>query len=134
MARGLSVVAIIALGLILAPIAILPTALPDADAPPAVERILPDAKRYLTGQLDVPVAYLRLSDVELRDADDLVILMFELRPFPYIASEGAFLVSRCTPVGRLDPQQMGGGRGVVDFATDTELAHLRSDAQPPCGS
>jgi hypothetical protein len=134
MVRVLSVAAIVVLAVIFAPIAILPTALPDADAPPAVESILPDAKRYLAQQLDLPLAHVRLSDVELRARDDLVILMFELRPFPYIASEGAYVASRCTPLERLHPQQMGGGRGVADFATDTELAHLRSDAQPPCGS
>lgn len=96
--------------------------------------MLPDAKRYLTGHLDLSLTYVRLSGVELRDHDDLVILMFELRPLPYIASEGAYLFSRCTPLERLDPHQMGGGTGVSQFATDIELAHVRSDAQPPCGS
>ena len=132
--RALAVVAIVVLALIFAPIVILPLAFPDAEAPPAVERMLPDAKQYLAGQLDLPLVYVRLSGIELRDRDDLVILMFELRPLPYIASEGAYLVSRCTPLERLEPHQMGGGRGVSQFSTDTELAHLRSDAQPPCGS
>ena len=31
-----------------------------------------------------------------------VILRFELRPFPYLSSEGAYLVSRCTAIeGRI---------------------------------
>ncbi len=105
---------------------------PDAAAAPAVQRLLPEAKSYLAGQLDAWPAHLRYTGAELRERDHLVILMFELRQFPFLGADRAYLVSRCTPVDRLNPNGMGGGRGVTDYATDPELVHLRSDAQPPC--
>lgn len=112
---------------------ILVTALaPDADAPPAVERILPRAKRYLVGQLDAYTSVVRYVGWEHRETDDLVILMFELRPFPFITVDRAYLGSRCTPIEDLDPEGMGGGRGIDDFRTDSELEYFRSDAQPDC--
>ena len=49
-----------------------------------------------------------------------------------IAADRAYLVSRCTPIEDLDPERMGGARGVQDFRTDAELEYLRSDAQPAC--
>lgn len=107
---------------------------PDHDAPPDVARILPEVKRYLRGQLDEFTAVVRYTGWEHRRRDDLVILMFELRSFPYVSVDRAYLVSRCTPIEELDPVGMGGGRGVGDFRTDSELAYLRSDAQPACGS
>lgn len=107
-------------------------AVPDLEAPPEVERILPQAERYLAGQLDEFTAVVRYIGWEHRDRDDLVILMFELRPFPYVAADRAYLVSRCTPIEDLDPERMGGARGVQDFRTDAELEYLRSDAQPAC--
>ena len=108
------------------------TVAPDVDAPPDVGRILPAAKRSLAGQLDAFTSVVRYVGWEHRERDDLVILMFELRPFPFITVDRAYLVSRCTPVEELDPDGMGGGRGVHDFRTDPELEFLRSDAQPPC--
>lgn len=105
----------------------------DQDAPPEVERILPEAKRYLTGQLDAFTSVVRYVGWEYRERDHLVILMFELRPFPFITVDRAYLGSRCTSIEELDPVGMSGGRGVEDFATDPEIAHLRSDNQPPCG-
>lgn len=123
----------LAIGVLLWRVAILPAITADAPAPASVERLLPDAKGYLAGQLDLVGAHVRFIGAELRERDDLVILKFELRPFPYLSAEGAYLVSRCTPVGQLDPFGMGGGRGVADFATDPELEHARSGAQPPCG-
>jgi hypothetical protein len=118
--------------LVFAPLAILPLIAPDAAASPAVQRLLPEAKQHLAVQLGLWGAYVRYSGVELRERDDLVILQFELRPSPFVHSEGAYLVSRCTPLDELDPNDMGGGRGVTDFTTDSELAYLRSDAQPAC--
>lgn len=105
---------------------------PDREAPPQVERILPDAKRYLVGQLDAFTSVVRYVGWEHREEDDLVILMFELRPFPFLTLDRAYLGSRCTPIEQLDPNGMGGGRGVDDFRTDPELQHLRSGAQPAC--
>ena len=108
------------------------TLAPDHDAPPEVGRILPEAKRYLAGQLDAFTSVVRYVGWEYRERDHLVILMFELRPFPYIAVDRAYLDSRCTPIEELDPVGMGGGRGVKDFATDPEISYLRSDSQPSC--
>lgn len=54
---------------------------------------------------------------------------FEL---PYLASDLGYLASRCTPLEEIDPRGMSGGRSVVDFETDPELAYLQSEAQAPC--
>lgn len=129
MALALSFVAAL---LALMPSVILPVLAPDQSPPPAVARLLPEAKARLTTELDLVAPHVRFLGVETRADDDLVIIQFELRPFPYIAAEGAYLVSRCTPIDQLDPQDMGGGRGVRDFNTDRELEHARSEAQPPC--
>jgi hypothetical protein len=132
MRRLLLATALVVLLLVAVPMAAFQIRLPDASAPEPVDRILVDAKRYLAGQLDLPVAHIRYVGLETRDVDDLVVLEFELRSFPWVAAEGAYLVSRCTPLEELDVFGMGGGRGVEDFDTDPELRHLRSDAQPPC--
>jgi hypothetical protein len=105
---------------------------PDHDAPPAVERVLPAAKRYLVQQLDAFRSVVRYVGWEHRDRDELVILMFELRSFPFVTVDRAYLGSRCTPIEDLDPIGMSGGRGVEDFRTDPEIAYLRSNAQPSC--
>lgn len=105
---------------------------PDAEAVPAARRLLPDAKGVLSRQLDLPPSVIRFTGIEMRDDDQLVIMRFELRAFPFIFSEGAYLGSRCTPLDELDPASMGGGRGIVDFETDPELEYLRSGAQPAC--
>ena len=123
---------VLALAPVVMPIAVLPAVAPDAPAPAAIERLLPDAKRYLSGQLDLVATHVRYAGAELRERDDLVVLQFELWSFPYLASEGAYLVSRCTPIEELDPFAMGGGRGGDDFRTDPELTHSRSNAQPAC--
>jgi hypothetical protein len=104
----------------------------DAAVQPAVQRLLPEAKEYLAGQLDAVLAHLRYTGAELRDTDHLVILQFELRQYPFLTADRAYLFSRCTPLEELDPKGMGGGRGVTDFATDPELVFLRSDEQSPC--
>ena len=105
---------------------------PDAEAPPEVDRVLPRAKQYLVGQLDAFNSVVRYVGWEHRETDDLVILMFELRPFPFITVDRAYLGSRCTPIEDLEPEGMGGGRGIEDFRIDAELEYLRSDAQPTC--
>ena len=121
---------VVALAVLSFRVTVLPAIAPDEAAPEAVERLLRDAKNYLAQQLDLVAAHLRFIGMEHRDRDDLVILKFDLRPFPFLATEGAYLVSRCTPLEDLDPLAMGGGRGVKDFATDTELAHARTNAEP----
>ena len=114
---------------LLVPTVILPVTAPDADAPAAVQQLLPDAKQALASGLDLPLAYVRYLGLETRDDDQLVILHLELRPWPYLASDMGFLASRCTPLEEIDPRGMSGGRGVVDFETDPELVHVRSEAQ-----
>jgi hypothetical protein len=116
---------------VLAPMAV-SVMVPDREAPAAVERLLPEAKRWLSSQLDLGVSAIRYVGVETRDSDDLVILMFELRPFPYITVDGAYLASRCVPLEDLDLMGMSGGRGVTDFASDPEIEYLRSGAQSAC--
>jgi len=116
------------------PFGILPVLAPDEPAPAAVSRLLSEAKRSLAAGLDLPLAYVRYIGLETREIGDLVILRFELRPFPYLSSEGAYLASRCASIEHLDPRAMSGGRGVSDFETDPELEYLRSDAQTPCPS
>jgi hypothetical protein len=119
------------------PFGILPVLAPDETAPTAISRLLPEAKRSLAAGLDLPLAplaYVRYVGLETRERDDLVILRFELRSFPYLSSEGAYLVSRCTAIENLDPTEMDGGGGVSDFETDPELEYARSDAQTPCSS
>lgn len=132
MRRLLLATALVVLVLVALPMAAFQVLLPDAPAPEPVSRILADAKRYMAGQLDLPMAHIRYIGLETRDVDDLVLLKFELRSFPWVASDGAYLFSRCTPLEELDVFGMGGGRGVEDFDTDPELLYLRSGAQPPC--
>ena len=117
---------------LLVPTVVLMVATPDAEAPAAVRQLLPEAKRALASGFELPLAYVRFLGLETRDADQLVILHFELRPWPYLASELGYLASRCTPLEEIDPRGMSGGRGVVDFETDAELAYFRSGSQPPC--
>ncbi len=105
---------------------------PDADASEAVRRVLPDAKRVLIRNFELPASSVRYVGIETRNRDNLIVLQFEIRTFPFITVDRAFLGSRCTPIADLDPMAMSGGRGVTDFATDAELEHLRSDLQPGC--
>jgi hypothetical protein len=129
LATGLALLIVI---VVLLPTVILPAMAPDASASRDIARILPDAKRTLSSNLKTPLAYLRYIGMEARGSDRLIILKFEIRPWPYLVADGTYLASRCTPVPELDPADMSTGIGVRDFAADTELAYLRSDAQPPC--
>lgn len=103
-----------------------------AAGPARLSRPIGDFGSVLAGQLDQPP----LTDVRFVGSetgrDGLVILFFELRPYPFVASRLAFLASRCVPPDRLEPWGMSGGFIDGDPATDPELAYLRSDAQPPC--
>lgn len=105
---------------------------PDAPAPDELARPVADFGAVLARQLDQsPLTHARFTGAEIGD-DGLVILFFELRPYPYLRGRLAYLVSRCVPLDALDPSGMGGGLLDGDPATDAELAYLRSDAQPPC--
>jgi hypothetical protein len=128
---GVAAVALL-VALVLAGPAVIAVLAPDRAAPAPVDRLLPDARRALSGQLDLPASAIRYVGIETRARDNLIVLQFEIRSFPFLAVERAYLFSRCTPLDDLDPAGMGGGRGVTDFASDPELVHLRSGAQPPC--
>ena len=75
------------------------------------------------------MGYYRLVATETRASDNLVVLHFEYRTYPFITASSAYLASRCIPLSRIDPKQMSGGRGP---GTESELNYLRSAAQPPC--
>ena len=76
-----------------------------------------------------PVGYYRLVATETRASDNLVVLHFEYRTYPFITASSAYLASRCSPLSQIDPKQMSGGRGPD---TESELKYLRSATQPPC--
>jgi hypothetical protein len=122
-----------AVALLLLPFALQGVLLRDEQAPPELSRLLPSAKRALLAGLDHPPVHVRYLGLERRRHDELLIIRFELRPYPFVSAEGAYLASRCRPLETFDADafySMGGG--ITDFATDPELAYLRSDAQPPC--
>ena len=106
--------------------------LPDAAAPTEITAVLPVAREQLYIQLQSPrwpVGYYRLVATETRASDNLVILHFEYRTYPFIIASSAFLASRCSPLSQIDPRGMSGGRGPD---TESELKYLRSATQPPC--
>ena len=119
--------------LMAAPFAV-PFGLPDVPAPPDLTRPIGEFGSVLARELDQPP----LTDARFVGAetgpDGLVVLLFELRPYPYLGGRLAYLAGRCVPPEELDPSGMGGGFIDGDPATDTELAYLRSDAQPACPS
>ena len=106
--------------------------LPDAAAPTEITAVLPVAREQLYIQLKSPrwpVGYYRLVATETRASDSLVVLHFEYRTYPFVAVSSAYLAFRCSPLSRIDPKQMSGGRGPD---TESELNYLRSATQPPC--
>ena len=66
---------------------------------------------------------------ETRASDNLVVLHFEYRTYPFITASSAYLASRCEPLNQIDPKAISAGRG---SDTESELKYLRSEAQPPC--
>ena len=129
--------ALVALLLAVALVALTPSflvrvLLHDAVARPEVAKMLPAAKVQLENQLRFarwPVGYTRLLATETRASDNLVILHFEYRTYPFIAASSAYLASGCKPLAQIDPREMSGGWG-PDSAS--ELEYLRSKAQPAC--
>ena len=110
-------------------------AFPEAPPPAGLRVPVTEFGNVLAAQLERPPGTdARFIGHEGRDRDLLVILLFELRAYPYLMQpELAYLVSRCTPLGDLDPWGMGGG--VIpggDWRTDPELQYLASGTQPPC--
>lgn len=128
--RRLVLILVIIAAVLLVP-AVIRTSAPDAEPPAEIAGRLDEFRDVLSRQLELPPSVVRFIGAE-RAANDFIMLRFELRPFPFLVSEGAYLVSRCAPLRGLDPWSMGGGRGVADFGTDAELVHLRAQAGDPC--
>lgn len=127
----------VAVGLVLVTPVAGRVAFPDAPPPTGLRVPVSEFGRVLTAQLERPPGTdARFVGSEERGRDRLVILLFELRAYPYVGSpELSYLVSRCTPLGELDPWGMGGGAiPGGDWRDDPELQYLASDAQPPCAS
>lgn len=125
--------AALAIGLaVLAPCATVLATPPDEPAPPEIVPKLAAAKHSLVHNLDRGWTRARYIGLETRAADQLVVLRFEIYGWPNLAPMRAYLVSRCRPLAEIDPMSMGGGVVEGDFATDPELAYLRSSAQNPC--
>jgi hypothetical protein len=126
---------LIVLGLVIAAIApfgFVRLAFLDAPAPDRLSYPIGEFDRVVASQLKRRLSQARFTAIE-RGSDELVVLYFELRVYPFVGSpELAYLSSRCTPLEAIDPWGMGGGIVQGDPATDEELAYLRSDAQPPC--
>ncbi len=109
----------------------------DATPPAELSAPLDSANRILAGQFDlIPlVQRVRYVDMEYRTTDDLVVLYFEIRAYPYLWSREAFLVSRCMPLADFTADSfagMGGGYVQSSRASDPELVHLRGPAQGTC--
>ena len=106
--------------------------LPDAAAPSEITAVLPVARERLYIQLKSPrwpLGYYHLVATETSASDNLVVLHFEFRTYPFITASSAYLASRCRPLNQIDPKAMSGGRGPD---TESELRYLRSATQPSC--
>src|SRR5437764_1153671 len=103
----------------------------DAAAPPEIAKVLPAAKEQLhkTRGFQWPAGYYRYLATETRTSDNLVVLHFEYRAYPFITASRAYLASRCKPLEQIDPREMGFGWGPD---SESELTYLRSRAQDPC--
>ena len=99
--------------------------LPDAAAPSEITAVLPVAREELYIQFKSPrwpVGYYRLVATETRASDNLVVLHFEYRTYPFITASSAYLASRCSSLSQVDPKAMSGGRGPD---TESELKYLQ---------
>lgn len=105
--------------------------LQDASAPAGIANVLPAAKEQLNSRHGFrwPVGYYRLMATETRTSDNLLVLHFEYRVYPFITASSAYLASRCKPIGQINPADMSAGWGPE---SESELRYLRSGAQPPC--
>ena len=125
--------ALLALALLaLMPVVLVSAQFHDAAASAEIARILPIAKHQLVsnhGPIRWPLTHYRYLATETRASDNLVVLYFEYRTYPFLTTSSAHLVSRCTPLDRIDPRNMSGGWGPESTG---ELDYLRSGAQPVC--
>jgi len=117
--------------LLLTPSFLVLVVLPDAAAPTEVTRVLPAAKEQLNGTRGFrwPAGYYRFLSAERRTSDNLLVLHFEYRTYPFTTPTPAYLASRCTPMEQIDPQEMGFGWGPD---SESELQYLRSATQDSC--
>src|SRR5436309_13820281 len=105
---------------------------PDAATPREITAVLPVAREQLYIQFKSPrwpVGYYRLVATETRASDNLVVLHFEYRTYPFITSSSPYLASRCSPLSQIDPKGMSGSRAPD---TQTELMYVRAAGQPAC--
>lgn len=126
---------VVAVGAIVVPPTVVRTVYPEAAPPAGLSVSMSEFGRVLVRQLERPPGTdARFVGFESRERDRLVILLFELRAYPYVlVPEVAFLASRCMDRAQLDPGGMSGGIVVDgDPATDPELEFLRSTTQPGC--
>ena len=100
-------------------------------SPTDVARVLPAAKEQLnaTRGFRWPAGYYRFLSAESRTSDNLVVLHFEYRTYPFTTPTPAYLASRCTPMEQIDPKEMGFGWG---SDSESELQYLRSATQDSC--
>lgn len=131
-ARTVLAVVFIAAALVLAPCTTVLAIPPDLAVPVELQSKLPEAKRALVHGLDRGWTRARFIGIEMRAADDLVVLQFEIYGWPNLVPMRAYLSSRCRALAEIDPRMMSGGIVEGDFATDPELTHIRSAAQPAC--
>jgi hypothetical protein len=129
-ASAVTVLAALILG---APIAFARLTLPDAAPPTGLSRPIRVFSDAIWHQFNrSPLTYARFVEVET-GPDGLIVLYFEVRSYPYLAPDAeVYLVSRCAPIGALEPIGMGGGSVEESRSSDAELAYLRSEAQPSC--
>jgi hypothetical protein len=135
MQRRVAVVALILVGLA-APSLVSRVVNRDVEPPEGLGRPIADFGTALANQLDQPTGtHVRFLGHIFGAGDQLLILTFELRPWPHVAPPTvAYLASRCVPLAALDPYRMGGGVIVGgDVSSDPEVNHLRDpERQPPC--
>lgn len=131
-ARTLLAAVSIAAALALTPCATVLAVAPDLAVPVELQSKLPEAKHALVHGLDRGWTRARFIGIEMRDADDLVVLQFEIYGWPNLVPIRAYLASRCRALAEIDPRMMSGGIVEGDFATDPELTYVRSSAQPTC--
>jgi hypothetical protein len=107
---ALTVLAIIG-GLLLVPIAARAAIPADEPAPAWVAPYVDEARASLVSNDDAILADYRF--IGTRCAGDSVAILFERRPFPFLASSGAYAMSGDWPPS--DPPAFGGGLDVQDF-------------------
>jgi hypothetical protein len=124
------------LGLLAGPALLIRATMRDAEPPLGLSRPIGAFGTLLVNELDrSPTTHVRFIGHEWRPDDQLVILFFELRSWPYVAPPTiGYLVSRCSPIEALDATGMGGGLVLGgDVSRDPELEFLRDvEAQPSC--